>query len=375
MVVFFHAERALSLPQYAGSLSLGGVTAAGHVGVDVFFVLSGFIIYHAHRADLGRPAALWRYVARRIARIYPPYWVVAVGLAGVAFALHGVVPSWGQFVRWVLLTPGDADLLLGVSWTLVYELKFYVLFAAAIVDRRLGVAVAVAAVTVAVVAPGAPWVRHWALDGYGVLFLFGIAAAWSLGRPMGRPGVMGAVAAVAFVALAVAETLAAMAPSDLRFRVGYGVTTAVALAALTGVERRRGLRVPGVVSTLVSTLGAASYAIYLVHTPLLGYVARGFAVLGVFGIVPAWLLALAAIGLSILGGVAFHWVIEVPLARTAQGWLMSLGGGQAVPGVLGGPGLPLDGPPRIVPPPRPLGRAFPGRRSRGSRPETGVPPS
>jgi len=57
-VVAFHAERALSLPQYVGHMPLGGATAFMHTGVDFFFVLSGYIIFAVHRADIGRPAAL-----------------------------------------------------------------------------------------------------------------------------------------------------------------------------------------------------------------------------------------------------------------------------------------------------------------------------
>ncbi len=57
LVVEFHGERALALPQYVGHMPLGGVTGFMHTGVDFFFVLSGYIIFAVHRADIGRPAA------------------------------------------------------------------------------------------------------------------------------------------------------------------------------------------------------------------------------------------------------------------------------------------------------------------------------
>src|SRR5919199_3823803 len=43
-------------------------------GVDVFFVISGFIMVHISRDAFGRPGAPWRFLARRIVRIVPPYW-------------------------------------------------------------------------------------------------------------------------------------------------------------------------------------------------------------------------------------------------------------------------------------------------------------
>jgi len=50
----------------------------GHAGVDLFFVISGFIILFVHYDDIGRPERLGRYVGRRLSRILPTYWVALV---------------------------------------------------------------------------------------------------------------------------------------------------------------------------------------------------------------------------------------------------------------------------------------------------------
>ena len=76
LVVLYHCGRMLSLPQYVGRIPLGNVFEFGHAGVDFFFVLSGFIIMHVHRGDLGRPGRFGRYAWRRATRIVPMYWVV-----------------------------------------------------------------------------------------------------------------------------------------------------------------------------------------------------------------------------------------------------------------------------------------------------------
>ena len=47
----------------------------GHAGVDLFFVISGFIILFVHYDDIGRPERVGRYLGRRLSRIMPAYWV------------------------------------------------------------------------------------------------------------------------------------------------------------------------------------------------------------------------------------------------------------------------------------------------------------
>jgi peptidoglycan/LPS O-acetylase OafA/YrhL len=93
-VVLYHATRALSLPQYLGYIPFGNSLGFGHAGVDFFFVLSGFIIMHAHTADIGRPERLYRYMWRRVTRIYPIYWVVTLIQAIRAFFPRILPSGW-----------------------------------------------------------------------------------------------------------------------------------------------------------------------------------------------------------------------------------------------------------------------------------------
>src|SRR5690242_21024508 len=77
LVVLHHAAGTLALPKYADVAIAGGLlTPLGRAGVDLFFVLSGFVIYYVHRADIGRAQSFRRYMLRRLVRIYPTYWVV-----------------------------------------------------------------------------------------------------------------------------------------------------------------------------------------------------------------------------------------------------------------------------------------------------------
>jgi exopolysaccharide production protein ExoZ len=133
LVVLYHATRGLSLPQYLGYIPFGNCFGFGHAGVDFFFVLSGFIIMHAHAADIGKPERINRYLWRRVARIYPIYWIVTLIQASWAFFSEDsairLAPS--HILNSLLLLPESIEPLVGVGWTLRSEMLFYIVFALA----------------------------------------------------------------------------------------------------------------------------------------------------------------------------------------------------------------------------------------------------
>ncbi|RZB15125.1 acyltransferase [Streptomyces sp. F001] len=106
--------------------------AYGCLGVQIFFVISGFVIC---MSGWGRP--LRSFFASRVARLMPSYWV-AVILVTAVFALPGVAyeavtPSDALVNLTLLQQPLGADRVLGVCWTLWVEIRFYALFAVCIV--------------------------------------------------------------------------------------------------------------------------------------------------------------------------------------------------------------------------------------------------
>ena len=67
----------------------------GLLGVDFFFVLSGFIIMYAHMDDERNTASVKRYAFKRLARIYPAYLPVGLGLIALYAALPGLSAAGG----------------------------------------------------------------------------------------------------------------------------------------------------------------------------------------------------------------------------------------------------------------------------------------
>ena len=112
----------------------------GDMGVQIFFVISGFVIAHSLRATTPSVATVANFIARREIRIAPLYWVVIalvlanLWLPNVLLGRNNPVPELAtvvahMFYLQTLLNQGD---LLVVSWTLCLEFQFYVVFIATV---------------------------------------------------------------------------------------------------------------------------------------------------------------------------------------------------------------------------------------------------
>ncbi len=107
----------------------------GNAGVDLFFVISGFIMVYASERLFGAPSAGWRFIGRRIARIVPLYWLAtlyAYWMAGGNFKQLEII---GSFFFLPFPTASGGPILI-VGWTLNYEMFFYFVFAFAVFLAR-----------------------------------------------------------------------------------------------------------------------------------------------------------------------------------------------------------------------------------------------
>ena len=149
LVVLHHLGTALSSERYFGATQFAKPFRFGDSGVEFFFVLSGFVIIWAHVADFGKPGRVFNYLRKRVVRIYPTYLIVFTAvylLALVSPATRASVPhDYATILKSLALIPQDPTVaggngapVLVVAWTLQYELCFYAMVAAFIVNRYLG---------------------------------------------------------------------------------------------------------------------------------------------------------------------------------------------------------------------------------------------
>lgn len=113
----------------------------GTLGVSVFFVISGFIMFHTAGQQFGEAGAAWAFLRKRIIRIVPLYWA-ATGLEVALLLRKGGTFGIKDLLASLLFIPLPVPAghymypLLGVGWTLNYEMFFYCLFAAALLFSR-----------------------------------------------------------------------------------------------------------------------------------------------------------------------------------------------------------------------------------------------
>ncbi|MGH8000709.1 MAG: acyltransferase family protein [Brasilonema sp.] len=134
LVVFAHTD--LIYNQNFNQDFLFKITTFGGSGVDFFFVLSGFIMFYIHQKDIGHQNKLGIFLFKRFTRVYPLYWVILTSkiVASFLFSDSSNIKeiSIGELIKAFLLFPQDRGILsssfLGVSWTLSFEIFFYLMF-------------------------------------------------------------------------------------------------------------------------------------------------------------------------------------------------------------------------------------------------------
>lgn len=275
----------------------------GAHGVDFFFVLSGFIIFFVHGSDPGTVDAGRSYLLKRLRRIFVPYYPVALVMIAAYLLVPGLSQAnreWGWLTSLTLL-PSAQPPALSVAWTLVFEICFYLFFLIGHFSGTLRVLAAgwAAAVGLAwatqVTLPAA--LSTYLLNPLVLEFLAGMTAAWLFRRLPNGLTLWPALAGLALWALYLSI------PEAHRVLLGLSFAGLILSAAL--LERRRPIPIP----RALLLLGAGSYAIYLVHNPLMSLVARVFGPTG-------WGLTFAACCLSgIAVGLAYHRLYEIPALR------------------------------------------------------------
>ncbi|NVZ71843.1 acyltransferase [Pseudomonas costantinii] len=303
----------------------------GPAGVDIFFVLSGFIVcYSASKAvnkDSSSVVVSGRFFLKRAARIFPVYWVALC----VAWLVSSYVDLAPNPKPWEEYNPISYILLLTVynnkvrpAWTLAYEMYFYVVLSLIMFVGGKNIyrwllgwgAVTLVSIFVFAVIPGLgvrkefipvnPLVLEFAL-GCGVAFLF-------------EKGVSGGGWA-SFIA----GTLLFVTGCVINSYIGnwgfawravlFGPASALIIYGLIDIERN-GWRI---FPRWLETFGDASYSLYIWHYVIIMVLMGASNSLGLINLMPGWLIVLAIILVCIAWSFISYRLIEKPSQKYFYG--------------------------------------------------------
>jgi peptidoglycan/LPS O-acetylase OafA/YrhL len=296
----------------------------GNSGVDLFFIISGFVIVYASEPLFERGRAMQEFFLRRAARIVPLYWfTTSIILAYLLiqyrdirfanFSVQSVLASY-FFIPYPQIG-GFVAPIHGVGWTLNYEMFFYATFCFALLfSRNVGVWL-LALVLAALVVAGRIWqmphpIKFWS-DPIILEFVFGMLIALAL-RANVRLHLVVAVLLLAFAASMF--YISGIAGPHIHRFVKFGLPWAAIVATLVLVDVR--VR-PGLVLRALNFLGDASYSLYLIH-PIAIAAPRWLFPHFVDPAASPWLYAAMLLVTAVAAAFALHLAFERPVTRYLQ---------------------------------------------------------
>lgn len=296
----------------------------GSAGVDIFFVISGFIMW---TIASHRDTSPTEFIIRRAVRIYPIYWIMTTiwVLMGIVGIISWLDLSFSHLAQSYILIPHYSESypnhiypVLVPGWTLIYEIFFYLIFSATLFLKYKLRLFALSAAMILLVFIGAIAQPSFAIastytNPIILEFLAGVLIAHMWLRK-GLPRGFGAFAllAIGFAGIA-ASSVVDFHEENYRFMF-WGVPAAAIVAGALGIERFQADFPLGL------SIGNSSYSIYLIHIIVLTVYTEVWERLGLFQ--PSILFGAAFIATGVLasciaGYVAFR-MIERPVERYSR---------------------------------------------------------
>ncbi len=302
-VAWFHLTN-----QWTDGVRVSG--SYGWLGVEVFFVISGFVIPYSISTtyETYSASAFASFISRRLVRIEMPYimsiiLVIVLGhLSALAPGFHGTTPNYtaSQIASNIFYVAAwaDQEWLQPVYWTLAYEFAFYLtigLLFSVLFGKGRSLAYSLAAVILILAA-------IWGAINYLVLLFVIGSALFRYER--GRERRLIAIGTVIACAIAIAW-------------VGSSVIAITGLTTATAIGFGRAARVNGNVGRVLTYLGTISYSLYLVHVPIGGRIVN-LAARFVHGQFEHLIVSGLALVITLAVAHVFYICVERPALRKAR---------------------------------------------------------
>lgn len=283
LVVFHHAS--LGSVHFLDNKIFSSFFGFGHHGVDFFFVLSGFIIYYIHSKDSNDIDSIKKYFIKRVIRIYPMFLLISTVLLGAYLLFPSMSAgerenalTFSRVVYSFLLLPSEAKPILSVSWTLIHEMFFYIVFIILIINKKFALYLfsvwAILIVFYNLFFEGT-FPFSFYLSSHNIEFLLGIIVAYVYLNYSNRMDMYCKyfllIGFVGFFLNGMNTNYGYIDMGSFSSIFVYGISSSLIIYGLVSLKN------PIKRSYLFRTfllIGSASYVIYIVHNPLLSLLFR-----------------------------------------------------------------------------------------------------
>ena len=322
-VVFYHAQLLIAKfpARYGGDDAwrhLADTVHVGQCGVDIFFVISGFIMALVTNDMHKRKGAVWDFAQKRLIRIFPPYWLWTSVLLFLLFFFPQLFSTQTFALKEALLScllipykplGANPSPALAVGWTLSYEMYFYALVGIGLLfsRKRCIVGLGIFFLIATAIFPQ----RHGPVSSltanpllwefYAGVLLF---EAYKAGARL--PAMLSMCLAI--LAMTAFYYSSEQGLSHLRC-IYWGIPSLTLVASCIFLEKETGWRVP----KMFVFLGDTSYTLYLSHYITLPGMGKASAMVGLHTILPPDILIILYTAACIVLGCVLYVTTEKPL--------------------------------------------------------------
>ena len=326
VVVFHHLEWAVG-PTSAVVKSTPEWLSFGYAGVDIFFVISGFIIALVVSQGSNSPRT---FILRRANRILPMYWAFTIAWIVLAWAGTHEAPTASKLIASMLVLPQRDLPILGVGWSLEHEFIFYGLVAILLFAKRLSLlvpvlcALTIGAFGLQIVSTGnPPWDLHL-FSPYWFDFLLGVAlfklrAAVSKINPWLLIGTGTAI--LMFGNFASNQAFGGHVPTmpmgshGIVRVVTLGMAGFMLISGGLALERQKPAIFDNALGRTLVEVGNSSYVLYLCHPLILKVMGAALSHRVPAAAVAQYSYALLAVAICLVAAAVISRSVEMPLVK------------------------------------------------------------
>jgi exopolysaccharide production protein ExoZ len=306
----------------------------GFAGVDLFFVISGFIIHFTSKKYLDNPSKLKEYLQKRFIRVYPIYWIITTILFFsswlIVLLLNKNIFSIGYpntflaYIQTYTLFPLHFAIN-PVTWTLSYEIFFYLCFALLIISKRLWIIpaliLAISFYNIFISVPETIEVKlnyfNFIFSGYNFEFMLGFLI-YQFYKKIKLSSIISVILLISAISIIVLFGYEIGDYDSYKRVLTFGLPSGLILLAFLNLEQNKAISFP----KFTIVLGDTSYALYLIHFPMMLFMNKIPQILGYTfnGNQEVWYSYFIILSI-IFTSIYVHKWIEMPVAKKLNNFI------------------------------------------------------